>query len=447
MPGPLATWIIRLLVLAGALAAGAAVAAKAPSTELDTIVAVVEDDVVMRSELDREVRKVAGQLRAQGQKLPPQPALERQVLERLISTRLQLAAAKQSGVAADDQTVDAALASVAKRNNVTVEQMRAILSREGMSFSAYREEIRRQITLGRLRQKEVIEKIRVSDAEIAAFLARRGTQPGESGPRGEYRLFHILIAVPEGASPEQLAAARAKADRLVASLRAGGDFRQTARTASDARQALEGGDLGWLKAGQVPSVFADVVPRLRRGEISDPIRDSNGYHIILLEDFRSGGGAASGKRSATQTRARHILIRTGENVSDDDAKARLTALRERISAGEDFATLARASSDDKATAVNGGELGWVGTGSVVPQFEERMNSLAPGQLSEPFQTQFGWHVVQVLDRRQVDDNQEGSRAEAIEAIRERKAEEATQLFLRRLRDESYVEIRLPAPDQ
>jgi peptidyl-prolyl cis-trans isomerase SurA len=447
MHGPFATWIIRLLVLAGALTAGAAGAAKAPAAELDAIVAVVEDDVVMRSELDKEVRKVAAQLRAQGQKLPPQAAFERQVLERLISTRLQLAAAKQAGVAADDQAVDAALASVAKRNNFTVEQMRAILSREGISFSTYREEIRRQITLGRLRQKEVVEKIRVSDAEVAAFLARRGGQPGEGGPRSEYRLFHILVAVPEGASPEQIANARGKADRIVASLRAGADFRQTARAESEARQALEGGDLGWLKAGQVPSVFADVVPRMRRGEISDPVRDSNGFHILLLEDFRTGGGAAPGGRAATQTRARHILIRTGETVSDADANARLSALRDRISAGEDFATLARASSDDKATAVNGGELGWVAPGNVVPQFEERMNSLAPGQLSEPFQTQFGWHIVQVLDRRQVDGGQEGQRAEAIEAIRERKAEEAMQLFLRRLRDESYVEIRLPAPDQ
>jgi peptidyl-prolyl cis-trans isomerase SurA len=447
MPGPLATWIIRLLVLAGALSAMPAVAAKGPATELDAIVAVVEDDVVMRSELDREVRKVAAQLRAQGQKLPPQPALERQVLERLIGTRLQLAVAKQAGVAADDQTVDAAVASVAQRNNITVDQLRAILSREGVSFSGYREEIRRQITLGRLRQKEVVEKIRVSDAEIAAFLARRGAQPGEPGPRTDYRILHILVAMPEGAGAERIGEARAKAERVVASLRAGADFRQTARAESDARQALEGGDLGWLKAGQVPSVFADVIPRMRRGEISDPIRDANGYHIILLEDFRTGSAAAAGKRPATQTRARHILIRTGETVSDDDAKARLNALRERIAAGEDFAMLARASSDDKATAVNGGELGWVGAGSVVPQFEERMNSLAPGQLSEPFETQFGWHILQVLDRRDVDNTRDALRAAAIETIRERKAEEAMQLFLRRLRDESYVEIRLPAPEQ
>ncbi len=401
----------------------------------------------MRSELDQEARKVASQLRAQGQKLPPQPALERQVLERLITQKLQLAAAKQAGLLADDQTVDTALATVAKRNNVTVEQMRAILSREGMSFNAYREDIRRQITLGRLRQREVVDKIRVSDAEVAAYLARRGTQPGEAGPRSDYRLFHILVAVPEGASAEQIAKARAKAERLVASLRAGADFRQTARAESEARQALEGGDLGWLKAGQVPSVFADVVPRMGRGEISEPVRDSSGYHIILLEDFRTGGAPAAGRRAVSQTRARHILIRTGQTVSDDDARARLSALRDRISAGEDFATLARASSDDKATAVNGGELGWVGAGSVVPQFEERMSSLAPGQLSEPFQTQFGWHIVQVLERREVDNSQDGLRAEALEAIRERRAEEAMQLFLRRLRDESYVEIRLPAPDQ
>ena len=333
-----------------------------------------------------------------------------------------------------------------KNNNITLAQLREALARSGMSYDAYREDVRRQMIQGRLRQREVIEKIRVTDQEAQAFMARN-PQFAEGGARTAYHILHILAATPEGATAEQIAAARAKAERLVARLRAGSSFREVARAESDARQALEGGDLGWLEAAQVPSIFMEQVERMRRGDISDPIRNAYGFNIIKLEDFRSSSGGGAGERQVvTQTRARHILLRTSETTSDADAQARLEALRERIANGEDFGNLARANSEDKVSAANGGELGWISPGNTVPQFEEQMDKLAPGQLSAPFKTPFGWHILQVEERRQVDSTDEVKLQQAKEQIRQRKAEEATELFLRRLRDEAYVEIRLPAPE-
>jgi peptidyl-prolyl cis-trans isomerase SurA len=419
----------------------------AGSTALDSIVAVVEDDVVLRSELDAELRKLARQLQAQGSQVPPRPQLERQVLERLILVKLQLAAAQQLGITVTDDDVDQALENVAKANNISVAQLRQALSQGGVSYDAYREDVRRQILQGRLRQREVVEKIRVTDQEAEAFMARN-PKFSEGGARTAYNLLHILAATPEGATAEQIAAARAKAERLVARLRAGANFREVARAESDARQALDGGDLGWLEAAQVPSAFIDQVERMRRGDISDPIRNAYGFNIVKLEDYRTaGGGAGAGDRKIVQqTRARHILIRSGENASDAEIKARLAALRERIANGEDFGNLARANSEDKVSAANGGELGWISPGGTVPQFEEVMTKLAPGELSQPFQTPFGWHILEVQERRQQDSTDQARVQKAKEAIRQRKAEEATELFLRRLRAESYVEIRLPVPE-
>ena len=443
---------VRSLILVATAFAGLHVPAAsgrtpaAPAT-LDSIVAVVEDDVVLRSELDAELRKVGRQVQAQGSPLPPRPQLERQVLERLILVKLQLAAAQQLGITVSDDDVDQALDSVAKTNNISIAQLREALSRSGMSFDAYREEVRRQITQGRLRQREVVEKIRVTDQEAAAFMARNPKFAG-GGARVAYHLLHILAATPEGATAEQIAAARAKADRLVARLRGGANFGEIARAESDGRQALDGGDLGWLEAAQVPSAFIDQVERMQRGDVSDPIRNAYGFNIVKLEDFRTAGGGGGGaeRQIVQQSKARHILIRTGENASDAEVKKRLEALRERIVNGEDFGSLARANSDDKVSAANGGELGWVNPGATVPQFEEVMNKLEPGQLSQPFQTPFGWHILEVQERRQLDSTDQARLQKAKEAIRQRKAEEATELFLRRLRAESYVEIRLPVPE-
>ena len=443
---------VRSLILVATAFAGLHVPAAsgrtpaAPAT-LDSIVAVVEDDVVLRSELDAELTKVGRQLQAQGSPVPSRPQLERKVLERLILVKLQLAAAQQLGITVSDDDVDQALDSVAKANNISIAQLREALSRSGMSFDAYREEVRRQITQGRLRQREVVEKIRVTDQEAAAFMARNPKFAG-GGARVAYHLLHILAATPEGATAEQIAAARAKADRLVARLRGGANFGEIARAESDGRQALDGGDLGWLEAAQVPSAFIDQVERMQRGDVSDPIRNAYGFNIVKLEDFRTAGGGGGGaeRQIVQQSKARHILIRTGENASDAEVKKRLEALRERIVNGEDFGSLARANSDDKVSAANGGELGWVNPGATVPQFEEVMSKLEPGQLSQPFQTPFGWHILEVQERRQLDSTDQARLQKAKEAIRQRKAEEATELFLRRLRAESYVEIRLPVPE-
>jgi peptidyl-prolyl cis-trans isomerase SurA len=423
-------------------AAGAA----APAA-LDSIVAVVEEDVVLRSELDAEINRMSHQLRAQGAQVPPRPQLERQVLERLILLKLQASYAQQIGITVSDEEVDQAVANVAKVNNIAVAQLRDALARGGVSFATYREEVRRQILQGRVRQREVIDKIRVTDQEAEAFMARNPKFAG-GGARVAYHLLHILAATPEGATAEQIAAARAKADRLVAKLRGGASFGEVARAESDGRQALDGGDLGWLEAAQVPSAFIDQVERMQRGDVSDPIRNAYGFNIVKLEDFRTAGGGGGGaeRQIVQQSKARHILIRTGENASDAEVKKRLEALRERIVNGEDFGSLARANSDDKVSAANGGELGWVNPGATVPQFEEVMNKLEPGQLSQPFQTPFGWHILEVQERRQLDSTDQARLQKAKEAIRQRKAEEATELFLRRLRAESYVEIRLPVPE-
>jgi peptidyl-prolyl cis-trans isomerase SurA len=436
--------VLATLLVVGLLAP--AVYAGKPAT-LDSIVAVVEEDVVLRSELDTEVNRMTQQLRMQGAQLPPRAQLERQVLERLILLKLQTSYAQQIGITVSDEDVDQAIANIAKANNISVEQLRSALGRGGVSFNTYRDEVRRQIIQGRLRQREVIDKIRVTDQEAEAFVARNPKFAGGNA-RVAYHLLHILAATPEGATAEQIAAARAKAEGLVPRLRGGANFREVARAESDGRQALEGGDLGWLEAAQVPSAFIDQVERMQRGDVSDPIRNAYGFNIVKLEDFRtaSGGGGGAERQIVQQSKARHILIRTGENASDAEVKKRLEALRERIVNGEDFGSLARANSDDKVSAANGGELGWVNPGATVPQFEEVMNKLEPGQLSQPFQTPFGWHIVEVQERRQLDSTDQARLQKAKEAIRQRKAEEATELFLRRLRAESYVEIRLPVPE-
>ena len=443
---PFSALLLGAIVLAGFQVPVAVARTPAAPAALDSIVAVVEEDVVLRSELDAELRKVTRQLQAQGAQVPPRPQLERQVLERLILVKLQLAAAQQLGITVSDEDVDQALGNVAKNNNITLAQLREALNRSGIGYDAYREDVRRQIAQGRLRQREVVEKIRVSDQEAEAFMARN-PKFSEGGARTAYHLLHILAATPEGATAEQITAARAKAERLVARLRAGANFGEVARAESDARQALDGGDLGWLEAAQVPSAFIDQVERMRRGDVSDPIRNAYGFNIVKLEDYRSAGGAGGGERKIVQQiRARHILIRTGENTSDAEVKARMEALRERIVNGEDFANLARANSEDKVSAANGGDLGWITPGGSIPQFEEMLNRLPPGQLSQPFQTPFGWHLLEVQERRDMDGTDQMRLQKAKEAIRQRKAEEATELYLRRLRAESYVEIRLPGPE-
>lgn len=402
--------------------------------ELNHIIAVVDDQAITRLELDKRLRTVLGQLRQNNTPPPPMEILQQQVLERLIVERIQLALAANRGVRVDDENLNEVIGRIAAQNRLTLDQFRSALEKDGVSFASFREDIRNELIMNNLRSREVDARVEVTPQEVDEFLARN-SQGGALDV--EYHLGHILIAVPEGASPEQVQASRAKAQKVLDNLRSGTDFRQMAVSYSDDQQALQGGDLGWRKGGQLPTLFSDSVQRLAPGEVSELIRSSSGFHIIKLLEKRG-----EQRQYLTQTHARHILIRTNELVSDHDARDKLQRLRERIDNGEDFAELARANSEDTGSASSGGDLGWANPGMFVDPFEKAMSELKPGQMSEPFKTQFGWHIVQVLERRQRDSTDELKRARAHEAIRQRKIEEQTQDWLRRMRDEAYVEIRL-----
>jgi len=413
----------------------------APAQErelLDRIVAVVNDDVVLQSEFDRELAEIRRKLEQLGATGIPDEEVRKQALERLILRKLQLEEAERLGITADDQTLQQAFLAIAKRNGLTPAEMEEAMKAEGISPEAFRAQLREEITLQRLRNREVINRIQVTKAEVDNYLANQAQQGDNSI---SYRIRHILVATPEGASSEEIAQARRKAEEIVARLKKGEDFATLASRYSQGQQALKGGDLGWLPAGQVPTLFAQEVLSMNKGDLRGPLQASSGFHIIKLEDIKG-----SKTRIVRQTHARHILVRTDEITSDREARIRLEQLYQRIQGGEDFAALARAHSDDKASALKGGDLGWVNPGDLVPKFEEVMNSLEIGQLSQPFRTQFGWHIVQVLDRREKDVTAESRRDEARLAIRKRKSEEALQLYLRKLRDQAFVETRLEGLD-
>jgi peptidyl-prolyl cis-trans isomerase SurA len=406
---------------------------------VDRILAVVNDNVITQSDLEAEKTIVIQQMRQQNIEIPPDDDLNKQLLERLILKRLQLQLADASGIKVDDDTLNRAIETIAKQNNLSLKEFRGVLERDGFDFAAFRENIRTEIVLTRLRQRQIANRITVTEQEVENLLATQKLQ-GDTGGGGdnEYHVAQILIALPEAPTPEQVQAANKKAEEVLAKLRAGADFKQTASAVSNDQQALQGGDLGWLKTGQLPTLLAEVVPTMKAGDVSSLIRSASGFHIVTLLDKRGG---AQGGRIVMQSQVRHILVRTNELVSDKEAETRLTQLKLRIEGGEDFASLARSHSDDAASSVNGGSLGWVNPGDLVSSFEEVVNSLQPGQTSAPFQTQFGWHIVQLIERRDHDNTEEFRRSSARELITQRKIEEETQAWLRSLRDEAYVEYK------
>ena len=403
------------------------------AAELDKIIAVVDEDIIMQSELDQGVDKARSDIRRRGSEPPPDSVIGRQVMERLILQKLQLQLAARTGVKVTEEALDKAIEDIAKKNNLTNEKFREILASEGYDFSAFREDIRKEILLSRLRREEVDKRVQVSDREIDNYISN---QKGSLGDDAEYNVSHILIEVPSGATEREQRAARAKADEALARLNNGEDFRQVAVSMSDGADAIEGGELGWRKLSEIPSLFADTVREFQVGQISGVITSSSGFHIVRLQGRRDGDTII-----VEQTKVRHILINTGDLVSDGDALTRLRKLRDRIESGEDFASLARTQSDDRSSALQGGDLGWVSKGQMVPEFEEVMLASDIGTLSAPFHSQFGWHILQVLDRRQYDGTDEINRAKAREALTERKREEAFQEWQRRLRNEAYVELR------
>ena len=398
---------------------------------LNRVVALVNDDVILESELSSRETMIVDQLRQQQAQLPSRPSLRKQVLDRLVLENLQLQLAERSGIRVDDETLNSNLRNLAKQNGMTLTEFREVLEKDGFDYAAFREEFRDQIIMNRVRQEMVDKRVQVTEQEVDQLLASAASFNDQDR---EYRLAHILVSVPEAASPEQVQAARKRAEDILSRLSAGADFEQIAIAESDGQQALSGGDLGWRKTGQLPSFFTNVVGQLERGQVSELIRSPSGFHIVKIMDIRG-----EERHLIKQTHARHILLRTDALVSEAEADNRLRQLRERIEQGEDFATLARSHSQDPGSASEGGDLGWVTPGEMVPEFEQVMDQLGNGQISEPVQSRFGWHLIQVLARREHDDTAEFRRNRARESIRQRKTDEELEIWLRRLRDESYVE--------
>ncbi|BBP02896.1 chaperone SurA [Sulfuriferula plumbiphila] len=403
-----------------------------PIKPLDSIVAVVNDDVITRHDLDERYDRAVQQLKTRNIPLPSRAVLEKQLLERMINDRIQLQFASQTGIRVDGPTLDRALNRIAAQNNMNLEQFRTALAKEGMAFNKFRDDIRDEIILQRLREREVDSKINITEAEVDAYLENQAKQ----GQEDEYNIAHILIRIPEAATTEQIQQQRARAQKVLDELRKGADFAQLSASYSDASNALEGGNMGWRRGSQLPTLFADALARMQPGQISDIIRSSNGFHILKLIDKRG----QNAKMVVQQTHVRHILIKTNELVSEDDARNRLLQIRERLLNGAKFEDMARQYSDD-SSAAKGGDLGWVSPGETVPEFERAMNALKPGEISQPVQTPFGLHLIQVLARRDQDVTKERQRLLARQALRERKIEEAQQEWLRQLRDSAYVEYR------
>jgi peptidyl-prolyl cis-trans isomerase SurA len=401
---------------------------------LDRIVAVVEDGVILESELVEKLSAIKKNLKQSGTKMPPDNVLVPQVLEQMIRDKIQAQLAEKAGIKVDEETLRNAMQSIAQRNNMTVDEFRRNLSAEGIKYADVTEQIRSEIAVSRLRASQVNSQVKVSDREVENYLKAKGSAgKGDT----EYLLGHILIATPRAASPADVQKAKDKAEKLAAEIRKGQDFKQAALSASNDEQALKGGDLGWRKKGQIPSLFTEYVDKMKEGDVEGPIRSSSGFHIIKMLGIKGGG-----QHLMTKTRVRHILIKTTEVLTDEEAVQKLQALRHRIESGEDFAVVARAHSDDKGSAIKDGELGWVQPGALVAPFEEAMNKLAVNQLSGPVQTPFGWHLIQVEERQQSNDSGEFEKNQAREEIFKRKVEEETELWMRRIRDEAYVEIRL-----
>ncbi|BCG62696.1 MAG: peptidyl-prolyl cis-trans isomerase SurA [Methyloprofundus sp.] len=403
---------------------------------LDGIVAVVEDDIVLESELASEVSRVVSKLQANNVQLPPELVLYKQVLERIIIDKLQSQIAKRAGVNVSDQMVDNSLYNIAQQNGLTMDEFKRELKKEGMDYHAFRENVRKEIIINQLRSREIGSRIKVSEQEVKHYLE---TEISAEDMQVQYLLGHILISVSEGASAAEIQVEQAEADAVIVKLRAGADFKQMAVSMSDGANALQGGSLGWRTLNMVPTLFVDEVKVMQKGDISEPIRSPGGFHILKLMD-----ATGADTHVITETHVRHILIKTNELVDDQEAKLRLIAIAERIADGDDFAVLAKANSDDTGSAIKGGDLSWVVPGLLVPPFEKAMAQLAINEISVPVQTQFGWHLIQVLDRRSKDNSDEHKRNQARDEIRKRKIEEETELWLRRLRDEAYVDIRLGA---
>ena len=425
---------LAVLCLVGVFGANAQNQPANESQPVDRIVAVVNDEVITLHELNARLDFAVAQLQKQGTPLPPRGELERQMLDRLIMDKVQLQHARDSGMRIDDSQLEQALQRIAANNKMSLAKFRDALQKDGIPFAKFREEIREEMTIARVREREVNDKIVISEGEIDNYLSGDSTA-GNSAE--EYEVAHILLRAPESASPEQIQKLKVKAEQVYERAKQGDDFAQLAATYSDAPDALKGGGLGARPLNRLPALFAEVVVKLKDGEVGPLLRSPNGFHLVKLVAKR--GGAAL--PPVEQTHVRHILIKVNEVVSETEARHKLEGLYDRIKHGEKFEELAKLYSQD-GSASKGGDLGWIYPGDTVPDFERAMNALKPGELSQPIQSPFGFHLIEVLERRVQDVSADRQRAAARQILRERKMDEAYQDWLRQIRDRAYVELRL-----
>ena len=424
---------IKTLLLAAGLATTivAAPAPRAATEVIDQVVAIVDDDIIMASELRERVAGIKENLQSRDVKLPPEDTLIRETLDRLILESIQLQKGERVGVRISDAQLNQALQRIAAQNRMTLDQFRMALEQQGQSYAAMREQVRREMIIQRVQGGNVNQRIQISDQEASNFMA---TQEGQKLTQPEYHIVHALLAVSPEASDAEVVAAQAHVDKMLKRIRGGEPFTQ-AVSSSTGQYTFSGGDLGWRKLDDLPSLLSDVAPGLPAGETADPIRSDSGFHLVYMVEKRGG------EQMVAQTEVRHILIKPSEIMTDDQAKALVTELRARAESGEDFADLAREYSEDIGSAAEGGELGWTSPGQMVPEFDKVMNATPIDQISQPLHTQFGWHILQVQGRRDNDMTNQASRAKAMDYLHNRKYQEELDAWLRQIRDEAYVDIK------
>ncbi|MBU2708030.1 peptidylprolyl isomerase [Zooshikella marina] len=425
--------LVQRLLLAATLSAAAIFNVNAEIQPLDKIIAVVDKDVIMQSQLNERLAMVRLQLKQKGSNIPPEHKLREQVTERLIVESIQMQMAERAGIKIDEKTLNDAMAKIASRNNLSLLEFKRVLEADGISYSKAREQIRRELTISRVRKRQVADRIRVTDQEIKNYLH---SAQGKYQLSTDYRVGHILVPIPPQANNERVTLSKELAEDIYRTLQKGKDFAQVAGAYSQEYQGVKAGDLGWRKADQLPSMFASVVPKMSVGNIAKPIRSNSGFHIIKLL-------AKKGEQDhvMTQYKVRHILIKPSQIRSEQQAKAIAERIYSRIKSGEDFAKLAKANSDDTGSALNGGSLNWINPDDMVPEFRNKVTATSKGTITPPFATKYGWHVMQVLDIRQKDVSSDVQKNVIRNTIRKQKYQEELQAWLQKIRDEAFVQVK------
>ena len=404
---------------------------QAATEVVDQVVAIVDDDIIMASELRERVGAVTGNLKARGITLPPEDELIRETLDQLILESIQIQQGTRAGVRISDEQLNAAVQRIAAQNRMTLEQFRQALTERGQSYEAMREQVRREMIIQRVQAGNINQRIQITDDEVGNFMA---TQEGQSLSQTEFHLVHALLPIAPDATDNEVSAANAQVETVLKRIRGGEAFEEAIPDSKDP-YTFSGGDLGWRKREDLPSLFIDIVPQLKPGETADPLRSDSGIHLVFLQEVRGMDAVV------TQTKARHILIKSSEIMTDGQARELIEKLRARALAGEDFAELAKEYSEDIGSAQEGGELGWTNPGQMVPEFEAAMADTAIDKISDPVRTQFGWHIVKVEGRREQDVTDLATRSKAMDYVHNRKYQEELDAWLRQIRDEAFVDIK------